>query len=60
MSVSEFAREALEAKFGYRVGESRRPPFVGLISSEHTDLSERVEEILRAELPAAVERDRDP
>jgi hypothetical protein len=58
-SVSEVARQALIAHLGLADAPKRRLPFVGLGASGHTDTTERLDEILAEEWPAAIERHRD-
>ncbi len=48
-TVSELTRQAIEAHLGGRAGK-RRLLAAGSGHSGHTDISERIEEILRAEV----------
>jgi predicted transcriptional regulator len=48
-TVSELTREAIEAHLGGRNGK-RRLMAAGVGRSGHSDISERIEEILRAEV----------
>jgi predicted transcriptional regulator len=48
-TVSELTRQAIEAHIGSRPGK-RRLLAAGSGRSGHTDISERIEEILRAEV----------
>ncbi|MBI2168813.1 MAG: CopG family transcriptional regulator [Actinobacteria bacterium] len=47
MTISELTREAIETFLG--IGKPRRFPWAGIGHSGETDISERVEEILREE-----------
>ena len=58
-SVSEVVRELLAERFDMVPGRPRRIGFAGIVRSGETGLAERLDEILAAEWPAAIEQDRD-
>ena len=49
-TISELTREAIEAHLDYKTGSRRRLMAGGVGHSGHPDISERIEEILRAEV----------
>jgi predicted transcriptional regulator len=50
ITISELTREAVETHLAARTGRRRRLLAAGAGRSGHTDVSERIEEILAAEL----------
>ena len=49
-TISELTREAIEAHLDHKTGSRRRLMAGGVGHSGHPDISERIEEILRAEV----------
>jgi len=60
VSASEIVRRALAEHLDARPDRPRRYSFIGIASSGHTDISERVDEILANEWAEHIANDRDP
>ena len=58
VSVSQIARDALNARLGRTADGKRHIPFAGIGQSGYTDTAERFEEILAAEWLRDLDRDR--